>query len=121
MLGNIACAVLAAGGEKKRNEILQLACLEADMAILDEIDSGEVFTSAQGWGLLRCSCKGAHACLAPGHPIAGARERMSTPVWADQWQLRTQSCHLRWLLTAQVGGGPTQASTLTPFGMCLKP
>lgn len=28
------------GGEKKRNEILQLACLEADMAILDEIDSG---------------------------------------------------------------------------------
>ena len=29
------------GGEKKRNEILQLACLEADMAILDEIDSGQ--------------------------------------------------------------------------------
>lgn len=28
------------GGEKKRNEILQLACLEAEMAILDEIDSG---------------------------------------------------------------------------------
>lgn len=28
------------GGEKKRNEILQLACLEADVAILDEIDSG---------------------------------------------------------------------------------
>ncbi|GIL53468.1 hypothetical protein Vafri_9063 [Volvox africanus] len=28
------------GGEKKRNEILQLAVLEADMAILDEIDSG---------------------------------------------------------------------------------
>ncbi len=29
------------GGEKKRNEILQLACLEAELAILDEIDSGE--------------------------------------------------------------------------------
>lgn len=28
------------GGEKKRNEILQLAVLEADVAILDEIDSG---------------------------------------------------------------------------------
>mmetsp|Transcript_19682 Transcript_19682/g.54939 ORF Transcript_19682/g.54939 Transcript_19682/m.54939 type:complete len:298 (-) Transcript_19682:446-1339(-) len=28
------------GGEKKRNEILQLAVLEAKMAILDEIDSG---------------------------------------------------------------------------------
>lgn len=28
------------GGEKKRNEILQLAVLEAEMAILDEVDSG---------------------------------------------------------------------------------
>merc|ERR1712190_368061 len=28
------------GGEKKRNEILQLAVLEAEIAILDEIDSG---------------------------------------------------------------------------------
>lgn len=28
------------GGEKKRNEILQLAVLGADLAILDEIDSG---------------------------------------------------------------------------------
>ncbi|XP_042423341.1 probable ATP-dependent transporter ycf16 [Zingiber officinale] len=28
------------GGEKKRNEILQLAVLQADLAILDEIDSG---------------------------------------------------------------------------------
>lgn len=28
------------GGEKKRNEILQLSVLEADVAILDEIDSG---------------------------------------------------------------------------------
>ena len=28
------------GGERKRNEILQLAVLDADLAILDEIDSG---------------------------------------------------------------------------------
>ena len=28
------------GGERKRNEILQLAVLEAELAILDEIDSG---------------------------------------------------------------------------------
>jgi len=28
------------GGEKKRNEVLQLAVLEAECAILDEIDSG---------------------------------------------------------------------------------
>jgi Fe-S cluster assembly ATP-binding protein len=28
------------GGEKKRNEILQLAVLESELSILDEIDSG---------------------------------------------------------------------------------
>ena len=28
------------GGEKKRNEILQMALLEPDLAILDETDSG---------------------------------------------------------------------------------
>ena len=28
------------GGEKKRNEILQLLCLEPDLAIMDETDSG---------------------------------------------------------------------------------
>jgi len=28
------------GGEKKRNEILQLALLEPELAILDETDSG---------------------------------------------------------------------------------
>jgi Fe-S cluster assembly ATP-binding protein len=28
------------GGEKKRNEILQMAMLEPDLAILDETDSG---------------------------------------------------------------------------------
>jgi Fe-S cluster assembly ATP-binding protein len=28
------------GGEKKKNEVLQLAVLEPDMAILDETDSG---------------------------------------------------------------------------------
>ena len=28
------------GGEKKRNEILQMAMLEPDLAVLDETDSG---------------------------------------------------------------------------------
>lgn len=31
---------LMAGGEKKRNEILQLSVLEAELAVLDEVDSG---------------------------------------------------------------------------------
>lgn len=34
-----------AGGEKKRNEILQLAVLEADVIILDEVDSGHPLSS----------------------------------------------------------------------------
>ena len=48
------------GGEKKRNEILQLAVLDPDIAILDEIDSGldvdalrEVSNAING---LRCVC-----------------------------------------------------------------
>lgn len=36
------------GGEKKRNEVLQLAVLEADIAILDEIDSGMKTTASCG-------------------------------------------------------------------------
>ncbi|MEE9249477.1 MAG: Fe-S cluster assembly ATPase SufC [Dehalococcoidia bacterium] len=45
------------GGEKKRNEILQMAVLEPDLAILDETDSGldidALKTVAQGINLLR--------------------------------------------------------------------
>ena len=32
--------MLHAGGEKKRNEILQMSVLDAELSILDEIDSG---------------------------------------------------------------------------------
>lgn len=32
--------LILAGGEKKRNEILQMSVLDAELAILDEIDSG---------------------------------------------------------------------------------
>ena len=44
------------GGEKKRNEILQLAVLEAEVAILDEIDSGTrrglcVLRGFAGWAV----------------------------------------------------------------------
>lgn len=33
-------ALVIAGGEKKRNEILQMSVLDAELSILDEIDSG---------------------------------------------------------------------------------
>lgn len=32
--------LLCTGGEKKRNEILQMSVLDAELSILDEIDSG---------------------------------------------------------------------------------
>lgn len=34
------CSSPRAGGERKLSEVLQLACLEPELAILDEIDSG---------------------------------------------------------------------------------
>lgn len=56
---------LPAGGEKKRNEILQLACLEADMAILDEIDSGALLCLL-GRLALRGACAGIYSGLRLG-------------------------------------------------------
>lgn len=54
------------GGEKKRNEILQLAVLEPEVAILDEIDSGldvdalkDVSSAVNG---LRCAAHTSHQC-----------------------------------------------------------
>ena len=50
------------GGEKKRNEILQMAILEPDLAILDETDSGldidALRTVAQGIGEVRADRPG---------------------------------------------------------------
>ena len=64
------------GGEKKRNEILQLACLEADMAILDEIDSGGwPVLGLLGWALrLLLGCT-AVDCLAVSFRLAGLLPR----------------------------------------------
>ncbi len=39
-LGNDYNGKTIAGGEKKRNEILQMSVLDAELSILDEIDSG---------------------------------------------------------------------------------
>lgn len=57
------------GGEKKRNEILQLAVLEPEVAILDEIDSGldvdalrDVSDAVNG---LRCATNIILACSRP--------------------------------------------------------
>ena len=51
------------GGEKKRNEILQMAMLEPSLAILDETDSGLDIDA------LRAVAEGVNACRAPDRAI----------------------------------------------------
>jgi Fe-S cluster assembly ATP-binding protein len=51
------------GGEKKRNEILQMAALEPALAILDEIDSGLDIDA------LRIIAKGVNAMRTPSRAI----------------------------------------------------
>jgi hypothetical protein len=81
------------GGEKKRNEILQLACLEADMAILDEIDSGGR-VGAQGEARGGLGLKGkpgraggredtAGACCASRAPAGGGSRGGKEPMALD--------------------------------------
>lgn len=47
------------GGEKKRNEMLQMAVLDAQLAVLDEMDSGLDI------GALRCVSQALHRLLSP--------------------------------------------------------
>ena len=51
------------GGEKKRNEILQMAMLDPSLAILDETDSGLDIDA------LRAVAEGVNACRAPDRAI----------------------------------------------------
>jgi Fe-S cluster assembly ATP-binding protein len=51
------------GGEKKRNEILQMAMLEPSLAILDETDSGLDIDA------LRAVAEGVNACRSPDRAI----------------------------------------------------
>jgi Fe-S cluster assembly ATP-binding protein len=51
------------GGEKKRNEVLQMAVLEPKLAILDETDSGLDIDA------MRVVAKGVNALLQPSHAL----------------------------------------------------
>ena len=46
------------GGEKKRNEIFQMAVLEPKLAILDETDSGSTSTRSGSWRTGSTPCAG---------------------------------------------------------------
>ena len=50
------------GGEKKRNEILQMAVMEPDFAVLDETDSG---LDIDALGVVARGVEGAHRAAAP--------------------------------------------------------
>ena len=44
------------GGEKKRNEILQMALLEPKLAVLDETDSASTSTRSRSWPTASTGC-----------------------------------------------------------------
>ena len=68
------------GGEKKRNEMLQMALLEPALAVLDETDSGLDIDRAQGGGRRHQRPARAGARHAGHHPLpAPARPRGARP------------------------------------------
>ena len=75
------------GGEKKRNEILQMAVLEPKMAILDETDSGLDIDAMRvvSQGVLRLLDSGART--ASHHALSAAARLYQTPL---------RACRCRW-------------------------
>ena len=72
------------GGEKKRNEILQLAILEPELAILDETDSGlDIDALGRGGPRRRGGAPGpAGARRAGRHPLPADPRRSCTRIWS---------------------------------------
>ena len=71
------------GGEKKRNEILQLAILEPAMAILDETDSGLDIDALRvvASGVQRGARRSARARCAGHHPLPATPGPPHDPTW----------------------------------------
>ena len=69
------------GGEKKRNEILQMAILEPELAILDETDSGLDIDALQGRGQGRAGGprRPARARRPGHHPLPAPARRARSP------------------------------------------
>ena len=96
------------GGEKKRNEILQMAILEPELAILDETDSG---LDIDALGVVARGRRGG----APGP--AGARGRWSSPTTSgSSTELQPDFVHL--LIDGRIvtSGGPELARRLEEEG-----
>ncbi len=75
------------GGEKKRNEILQMAVLEPKLAILDETDSGLDIDA------MRIVAKGVNSLMSPDNSF-DTHHPLSTT--ARLYQSRFRPCCDRW-------------------------
>ena len=75
------------GGEKKRNEILQMAMLEPKMCILDETDSGldvdAMKLVAEGVNALRNEGRGVPC----DHPLSAVARTTSNPMSCTSWPM----------------------------------
>ena len=94
------------GGEKKRNEILQMAVLEPKLAILDETDSGLDIDA------LKIVAKGVNAMRSPERAIV-RRHSLSAPVELHRSRLCSCACGGRIVRS----GGPELAMELEETGL----
>ena len=73
------------GGEKKRNEILQMALLQPRLAVLDETDSGLDIDALQDRRRRRQPAALARALDGRDHPLSAAARTTSCPTWCTCW------------------------------------
>ena len=109
------------GGEKKRNEILQMAVLEPELAVLDETDSGLDIDALQGGGQGRPggAARPTRAQRAGDHPLpAPARAPAPRPGAHPHRRARSSSraapsSPIAWRPRATTPGGPRRALVMT--------
>ena len=68
------------GGEKKRNEILQMAVLEPRLCVLDETDSGLDIDALRSWPMASTGCAGRSAASSSS-PIISVCSITSCLMW----------------------------------------
>ena len=109
------------GGEKKRNEILQMAMLEPELAVLDETDSGldidALRAVARGVQTVRGSAT--RARRAGHHPLPADARRAAPPTGSTCWSTASSSPRADRSWPAARGGGVRRMARLTETGTRL--
>ena len=98
------------GGEKKRNEILQMAILEPELAVLDETDSGlDIDALRRSWptGSHEVRADRPELGRARHHPLPAPARRSSTP----------DVVHILSTAASSARGGPELAERLEERGL----